>query len=267
MTDPKKSKGGELPPPLKWAGGKRWLVPRLREIYEEHRGCRLVEPFTGGLAVSLGLRPKRAILSDINPLAINFYRWLQSGLVIEFEMHNERRAYYEQRKRFNQLIANGETDSSEAAGLFYYLNRTGYNGLCRFNNSGFFNVPFGSYTRINYVRDFHLYRRELRGWTFRCQDFQRLRLQPRDFVYADPPYDVPFRKYAKLDFTWEDQKRLAHWLARHRGPAVASNQATPRILELYEGLGFTIKTLSAPRRIACTGDRKPALEMLALRNI
>ena len=94
-------------------------------------------------------------------------------------------------------------------------------------------------------------------------DFEDLKLRNDDFVYADPPYDVEFTQYAKQAFTWEDQVRLAKWLAQHPGPVVASNQATDRIVELYSSLGFKLMTLDAPRRISCTGDRTPAREVLA----
>ena len=73
-------------------------------------------------------------------------------------MENETRAFYRQRERFNALLRAGQGETAEAAGLFYYLNRTGYNGLCRFNGSGEFNVPFGKYSRIQYTRDFSTYR-------------------------------------------------------------------------------------------------------------
>ncbi|MDT7924708.1 MAG: DNA adenine methylase, partial [Chlorobiota bacterium] len=66
-----------LEPPLKWAGGKRWLVPYIRRLWAAHRHRRLVEPFCGGLSVTLGLQPERALLNDINPHLINFFRWLQ----------------------------------------------------------------------------------------------------------------------------------------------------------------------------------------------
>jgi len=156
--------------------------------------------------------------------------------------------------------------SKEAAELFYYLNRTGYNGLCRFNQNGEFNVPFGRHKRINYISDFTPYQQVVAKWEFRCGDFQTLELTPTDFVYADPPYDVPFTQYSKEDFRWEDQVRLAHWLAAHDGPVVLSNQATPRIVELYSDLGFHLRFLKAPRRISCTGDRSLVKEVLAVRN-
>ncbi|MGC2277920.1 MAG: DNA adenine methylase, partial [Candidatus Binatus sp.] len=65
---------------MKWAGGKRWLVPRLARLFSPHRYRRLVEPLCGGLAISLGLVPDRALINDITPHAINFYSWLKQGL-------------------------------------------------------------------------------------------------------------------------------------------------------------------------------------------
>ena len=88
-----------------------------------------------------------------------------------------------------------------------------------------------------------------------------------DFIYADPPYDVEFRKYSKEGFDWSDQVRAAQWCSAHRGPVVLVNQATERICALYADLGFRLEFLTAPRRINCTGDRTPAREVLALRNL
>jgi DNA adenine methylase len=226
-----------------------------------------VEPFCGGLAVALGLRPKRALLNDVNPHLINFYHWLKKGLIIDLELENESTAYYEHRERFNRLLSNGEIHTRETAALFYYLNRTGYNGLCRFNRNGAFNVPFGRYKTINYRSDFYPYRKAFKGWKFTKTDFEKIPLLPDDFVYADPPYDVQFTQYAKQGFGWKEQERTASWLARHSGPVVLSNQATDRILELYTKLGYELLFLDAPRLISCTGDRTPAREVLALRNL
>ena len=252
-----------LKPPLKWAGGKRWLVPHLERLWSPYRARRLVEPLCGGLAVTLGLMPARALINDINPHAINFYRRLQRGLRVLIPLRNEPELYYAHRERFNALIRAGAAASSEAAALFYYLNRTGYNGLCRFNRKGEFNVPFGRHKQISYKRDFTDYRSMFADWRFQCGDFAAIKLDADDFVYADPPYDVQFTQYSMHPFGWAEQVRFAQWLAAHRGPVVLSNQATPRILKLYEELGFTLKLLHAPRMISCNGDRAPALEVLA----
>lgn len=257
----------ELAPPLKWAGGKRWLLPTLRPIWAQHAHRRLVEPFTGGMAVSLGLRPANALLNDANQHLINFYRWLQRGLVISIEMRNDKELFYQHRQRFNDLIRVAAADNIEAASLFYYLNRTCFNGLCRFNSRGEFNVPFGRYTKINYVRDFTFYCEAIQTWELPIGDFSQLHVAPGDFVYADPPYDVEFTSYSAGGFTWSDQVRLAEWLAHHPGPVVASNQATDRVLELYRGFGFAIEVLNAPRLISSNGDRTPAQEMLATKGV
>jgi len=256
-----------MTPPLKWAGGKRWLVPHLLPIWTAHAQRRLVEPFCGGLAVALGLGPARALLNDINPHLINFYRQLQRGLQITIPMQNDSALFYASRTRFNALIHDGEAQSAEAASLFYYLNRTGYNGLCRFNSTGAFNVPFGRYTMINYLTDFSAYREVLARWQFSSGPFDILNVQPDDFIYADPPYDVEFTAYSQGGFAWADQVRLAEWLAAHPGPVLLSNQATERIISLYEQHGFTLTFLMSPRRINSTGDRTPAREVLAMRNI
>jgi DNA adenine methylase len=254
-------------PPLKWAGGKRWLVPHLASVWNRHRSCRLVEPLCGGLAVSLGLIPNRALISDINPHSINFYRWLKKGLRITLAMRNDETWFYEQRASFNQLIRDDRAGSKEAASIFYYLNRTCYNGLCRFNSKGEFNVPYGRYKKLIYKTDFTEYISAFAQWDFTCVDFEKIPLQHDDFVYADPPYDVQFTSYSKENFDWDDQVRLAERLARHPGPVALSNQATDRIQGLYRKLGYELTFLTAPRMINCTGDRTRALEVLATRNV
>lgn len=264
-------------PPLKWAGGKRWLVPKLQELWSEIEGDRsitprLVEPFVGGMAVALGLQPQVALLNDANQHVVNFYQCLQAGLTNSLLMTNDADQYLEYRSKFNQLtVDSGQLAAKEhalsktQALLFYYLNRTGFNGLCRFNNKGEFNVPFGKYKTITYSTDFLEYQALLGRWEFSCGDFQAILLRDDDFIYADPPYDRVFTKYSQQDFTWDDQERLAEWLSKHSGRVVVSNQATDRILALYKNLGFRVDTVEAPRRIACNGNRKPALEILAFK--
>jgi DNA adenine methylase len=249
-----------LSPVLKWAGGKRWLVGRLRELIPASR--RLVEPFCGGLAVTLGIEPERALCSDINPDLINLYRHIQQGLVVETEYVNDEATYYQYRTEFNET-----TDLKRKAELFYYLNRTGFNGLCRYNSKGGYNVPYGKYKSITYKRDFTEYVELLSRYEFHCGSYGSLRISSDDVVYADPPYDTPFTKYAKEDFGWQDQCHLVDVLDGVNVPVITSNQATDRIIELYKSHGYDMEIVSAPRRIAANGDRSDAQEMLAWKNL
>ncbi len=257
----------QLSPPLKWAGGKRWLIPKLAKTWKKYPDLRLVEPFCGGLSVALGLQAEKALLNDINFAVINFYQQIQQGLKLDISFENDEATYYRQRKEFNRLNQLGESKNTTAQ-LFYYLNKTGYNGLCRFNKSGGYNVPFGRYKTINYQTDFTPYQSVLADWEFSNEDFEQLEVDENDFIYADPPYDVPFRQYAQQGFDWEDQVRLAEWLIEHKGPVVISNQATERIIKLYKDLGFKLQYLDAPRRISCKADGRNAVkEVIATRGI
>jgi DNA adenine methylase len=248
-----------LRPPLKWAGGKRWLIPTLEKLWAKHSSCRLVEPFCGGLSVALGLQPQKALLNDVNSALVNFYQQIQEGLTLDILLENDEQAYYLRRTQFNEL--NQSVGCNETlAQLFYYLNRTGYNGLCRFNKSGGYNVPFGRYKKINYQTDFMKYQSVLSAWEFSNKDFSELVIADNDFIYADPPYDVPFHQYAQKGFNWDDQVRLAEWLIEHKGPVVLSNQATERVVDLYKKLGFKLKYLDAPRRISCKANGRHAVK-------
>ncbi len=263
----KTDKKSLLKPPLKWAGGKRWLLPILGGIWKDNSSYRLVEPFAGGLAVSLGLQPKKAYLNDTNSHLINFYNQINGGLEIRKKFLNEEDHYYKRRDEFNRCIRRNKINTKQAAQLFYYLNRTGFNGLCRFNNSGFYNVPIGRYKKINYRKNFDEFKGVFEYWKFCNSDFSEMKIKKSDFLYIDPPYDSEFTKYCVKDFTWKDQERLAEWMALFQGPIIASNQATKRVLDLYEKNDFNIVLLKAPRLISSNGDRKPAIEMLAWKNI
>jgi len=260
-----------LDPSLKWAGGKRWLVPEFSELWSKHQHRRLVEPFCGAAAITLGVRPDKALLNDINPHLMNFHRWLQRGLTIDIPMEYDKAFYYRSRSCFNQLANNGGVSSKEAASLFYYLNHTCFNGLCRFNQSGQFNVPFGKYKGVSYQREFGEYQQEYANWTLSAGHFLETAVEPDDFIYADPPYDgdeSAFVGYAGIPFDWQDQVALARWLAQHPGPVVTSNAATERITALYRELGFTLTTRQVARAINSKGDGRSAVsEMLAMRNL
>lgn len=285
-----------LPPNpfLKYAGGKRALVPQIAKYWKPYSDRRLVELFVGSAAVALGLKPEKALLNDLNPHLINLHRWVQKGLEVKLETQNERAFYIEQRRKFNQLIKSGGEASCEAAELLYYFNRTGFNGLMRFNSKGLFNVSFGKYKTTNCITDFSPWQQACDRWEFIFGRSVDVQCQPNDFIYADPPYDsvleIPkndaaeqmvlfpgfeaapkkgsgFTGYSGDRFDWKDQLNLAEQLAAHRGPALISNAATPRILKLYEELGFKIERVMEARNISCDGsDRKPVECVLAFKD-
>ena len=254
-----------LDPPLKWAGGKRLLVPTLKPYYDKFRDRRLVEPFCGGLAVALGLKPERALLNDVNPHLINLYSCIQEGLTLNHPTENTKEAYLHFRSEFNHV--RGYVSRERKAALFYYLNQSGYRGLCRFNQSGGFNVPFGDRKKLKLDHDFIALQNQFSLWLFTNADFENLNTTDNDFIYADPPYDTPFTSYSQGGFDWRDQVRCAKWLAAKRCPVIASNQATDRIIKLYSELGFEIQFIDARRSISCNGDRAKAKEILAFKNL
>lgn len=254
-------------PPLKWAGGKRWLVPYLQPVWSKYQNNRLVEPFCGGLAVSLGLQPQEALLNDINPHLINFYLWLKQGLIPETNFEYTSATYYQYRDEFNRLILDHNEHSKTAAELFFYLNKTCFNGLCRFNKTGKFNVPFGRHSTINYNIDFLSYKEIFKNWSFTVGSYKDIELKSNDFIFSDPPYDVNFRNYTKDGFEWRDQIELTDWLCLHSGPMILCNQATDRIIKLYEDRGFFLIRMEEQIKIKAKGVRTPANVIIATKNL
>jgi DNA adenine methylase len=260
-----KTKSKLIKSPLKWAGGKSSIVPKLMEIWENHRDMRYVDLFAGSAVIPLNLQPKSCVINDSNIHLIDFWRHIKSIPkmmkdipLLPIELQNNEESYYQTRYRFNKYPT--------AAG-FYYLNRTCFNGLCRYNKKGQFNVPYGKYKNVNYITDFSEYQNIIKDWVFLSLDFASLPLDKKDFVFADPPYDDGFTSYTDTGFNWKEQVLLAEKLASHSGISIATNKATTRIIDLYTDLGFDIEIVSMPRRISCDGNRKPVDEMFATKNI
>lgn len=273
-------KDAKLPPILRWAGGKRkhtWLFDAINQVFNPHKN-RLVEPFVGGAAITLEVNPKWALLNDANPYLINLYSQIKRGfgsLGIDpnLKHYTSESSYYRLRDRFNSLrdLPPYMEILQEQAELFYYLNRTGYNGLCRFNQSGEYNTPYGNLAKPKLDHDFEAYRDRFQDWVFTSMDFAEMQIFPNDIVVADPPYDVMEGKqdhdYITGGFAWEDQVRLADWLTSANVPVFACNLATDRIIKLYTERGFDIQFVNAPRAIACNGDRAKVREILATKNL
>jgi DNA adenine methylase len=264
--------------PLLWAGSKKFLLETIRPFWHNYKlrykvdERRIVEPFAGTFAITLGLTPPQALLNDSNYQLMNFHRWIKlNGLPAPIEVSNVETEYYRFRRMFNDCIANQDyADSAIAAYLFYYLNRTCFRGLCRFNAMGQFNVPFGFRKEVHYRSDFKDYQQIYKQWKFKSVDFERLRLQDTDFLYIDPPYHGgkdSFTAYTAGGFSWADQERAAEWAASHKGPVIASNLATPEIVKLYKSLGFKTTKIQAPRRIGGKTAQSTVVEMLAGKNL
>jgi DNA adenine methylase len=258
-------------PLLKWAGGKRQLLPVLAEHYPP-RFSRYLEPFLGSGAVFFDLlnagRLERCEiqLADVNPDLIGCYRTLRdnpelviSELAALEREHRKRgeRCYYEVRdERFNprraELFARDPEKVAEAyppalAAMLIFLNRTGFNGLFRLNRRGAFNVPAGRYTAPRICDDAHL--REVAaalgrtGVTLTLRGFEATLSQARkgDFVYCDPPYaplsrTSSFAHYTAGGFSAFDQRRLQQAVitACARGAqVVVSNSSAQEILRAY----------------------------------
>jgi len=260
----------EPQPFLKWVGGKAQLLAQFDEFLPD-RVDRYFEPFIGGGALFFALQRRRAVISDSNAELINCYQVIRDdveGLIDALKQHQNQQDHYYAVRDWDRAPDFSARAAVERASRIIYLNKTCYNGLFRVNSQGQFNVPFGRYKAISYPADLSAYRPVLTAWSFTCTPFAQIELEPDDFVYADPLYDVQFTAYSSEPFGWQQQELLAQWLSRHHGPVILSNQATPRVIALYDSLGYdTSLRLQAPRMISCTGDRTRAEEVVATRNL
>ncbi len=264
-------------PFLKWAGAKTKLVAAIRDVAPS-RAKRFIEPFAGSGAVGLNLELPENILADANRDLIDVYRelkrdgekFIEECARLFTRANNSAEAFYPLREEFNTT-----TDRRRKACLFIYFNRHGYNGLCRYNSSGGFNVPFGRYDAPYFPRaEMHRFYEFLKMCSLRSSDFREVLAQAGedDFVYCDPPY-VPasktanFTAYSKGGFSPKDQLELAemcHEASRRGAHVVISNHDTPETRQLYEEADECIKLLVS-RRISCDGDnRVKAKELLVV---
>ncbi|MFE8047583.1 Dam family site-specific DNA-(adenine-N6)-methyltransferase [Brenneria goodwinii] len=258
--------------PLKWAGSKARIMETLREHLPA--GKRLVEPFAGSCAVMLNTDYDEYLIADINPDLINLYlciKNLPESFLADargmFDILNDEYSYYQSRLEFNFVI-----DIYRKSLLFFYLNRHCFNGVCRYNKRGEFNVPYGKYKTPYFPeKEIRLFAEKAQRATFLCCDFgETLDLvRPGDVVYCDSPYmptsdTANFTQYHTDGFTKHDQYRLATKLAsvaRSGRPVIASNSRIAADAGLYAG--FEIHHITAPRTISANGNRSRADEVIA----
>jgi DNA adenine methylase len=263
-------------PFLKWAGGKYKVLPKLKEYLP--KGKRLVEPFVGAGSVFLNVEYDHYFLADANADLINLFNLLkkQGPDFIRFCQQyfrpetNQEEAFYALRNEFNET-----KDKKLRSALFLYLNKHGYNGLCRYNASGEFNVPFGKYKNppLFPIDCMKFFLEQIKNATFVRKDFLATmqEAQKGDVVYCDPPY-VPlsdtayFTAYSALCFDEGKQVLLAE-TAREtaaRGvPVLISNHDTPLTRKLYKGA--KIYSFKVGRSISSKTDKRfPVKEIIAV---
>lgn len=231
---------------LKWAGGKYLLIEDIRRYLPS--GDCLIEPFVGAGSVFLNTDYDQYILGDINSDLIDLFNivkerpndFIHDARELFFADANISEVYYLLRNEFNLC-----TDAHRRAVLFLYLNRHCYNGLCRYNLSGEFNVPFGSYKKPYFPElEVYWFAEKARRAVFICEHYQKTlsRAVPGSVVYCDPPY-VPFSTTANFtayhtnSFTLTEQHNLAYLasqLAREsRIPVMISNRDTALTRKWY----------------------------------
>ena len=261
---------------LKWAGGKYGLVEDIQRHLPPAR--KLVEPFVGAGSVFLNTDYDHYLLADINPDLINLYNLLKERpeeYISEAKRwfvaeNNRKEAYLDIRAEFNK------TDDVMYRSLaFLYMNRFGFNGLCRYNKKGGFNVPCGSYKKPYFPEaELEFFAEKAKKATFVCEGYPETfsRARKGSVVYCDPPYaplsnTANFTSYAGNGFTLDDQAALADIAERaatERGiPVLISNHDTTLTRRLYHGAELNV--VKVKRTISRNGSgRNKVDELLAL---
>ncbi|BDR33142.1 TPA: adenine-specific DNA-methyltransferase [Photobacterium damselae] len=261
---------------LKWAGGKYSLVEDIERHLPPAR--KLVEPFVGAGSVFLNTDFEHYLLADINPDLINLYNILKDRpeqfiadakrlFTPEFNCKEE---YLRIRSEFNK-----SHDPYQRSLYFLYMNRHGFNGLCRYNKKGGFNVPFGSYKKPYFPeQEMYYFAEKAKRATFVCEGYQQTfsRARKGSVIYCDPPYaplstTANFTSYAGNGFSLDDQAALAdvaERAARERDIAVLiSNHDTTLTRRLY--IGAELSVVKVKRTISRNGNgRNKVDELLAL---
>ena len=257
---------------LKWAGGKYSLVEEINQRLP--KGKRLIEPFIGAGSIFLNSDFDEYLLNDINPDLIEMYKIVKrkpkqfiadSKLYFQDKFNNEA-TYYQLRDEFNAC-----NDPYQRSLLFLYMNRHGYNGLCRYNKSGGFNVPFGRYKKPYFPeKEILFFAEKSKNATFTCKPYHKLfqYLRDDDVLYCDPPYvplskSASFTSYASEGFTLDDQANLARLARESKCAVLLSNHDTTLTQELYRDA--VCDKIQVSRTISSnSATRQPVGELFAL---
>ncbi len=248
-------------PVLKYRGGKSREIPRFLQ-YIPNDFDRYIEPFLGGGAVYFYLEPENAIINDVNERLMQFYQQLRDNYSemraqldsvqsiyernqAEFKKLKAKKPdervpnaneelYYKMRKLFNH------PDNSYLDGVVYFfINKTAYSGMIRYNNNGEYNVPFGRYPNLNTKMVTEQHSRLLQGAELYSLDYRKIfdMAEKDDFMFLDPPYDCVFNDYGNIDmmngFDEAEHRRLAADFRNLPCRALMVIGKTPLTMELY----------------------------------
>lgn len=269
----------QISPFVKWAGGKKQLLTRLKEHMPSEYN-RYYEPFIGGGALLFSVQPEHAVINDVNAQLLNVYRQLKVNAdeviheiqsMDQVECDQERYKYM--RDAYNHKIAVHELDA-ECAALMIWINKHCFNGLYRVNSKGLFNVPYNNKTGgvsmdEDNLRDIGRYLNEA-SVEIREGDFELACIDANagDFVYFDSPY-IPvsqtanFTDYTKDGFDAEDHTRLAELFRKLTDKGVKvmlSNNNVELIYKLYDG--FNIAPVDVKRAINCDASKRVGKEVI-----
>lgn len=266
-------------PFVKWAGGKRQLIPQIRERMPEKYND-YYEPFVGGGAVIFDLLPANALINDINKALINTYRticnepdaFLKEVNRLDNDMREDgKKYYYYIREHYNDKLMRSEYDV-ELAALFVFINKHCFNGLYRVNGKGLFNVPYNNSRRVSVDEDVIIATSEyLRGVTIIDGDFEQAckNAKKGDFVFIDSPYaplnPTSFESYTKEGFDIESHKRLAKLydeLTARGCYCMLTNHNTELINELYGNKDYKIDVVSVKRMINSDASNRVGEEVI-----
>ena len=268
-----------IAPFVKWAGGKRQLLPQIKERMPEQYN-NYFEPFVGGGAVLFGLLPAKALINDINKALINVYEWikkapeefLQEVNKMDAEMWEDgKKYYYSLREHYNDKLMKAEYDV-ELAALFVFLNKHCFNGLYRVNGKGLFNVPYNN-SRGGSVDEKAIIEisKYLQGIEIKDGDFEDACRDAKkgDFVFLDSPYaplnPTSFESYTKEGFDVESHRRLANLfdeLTARGCYCMLTNHNTALIKELYGNKGYRIDVVSVKRMINSDASNRVGEEVI-----
>ena len=255
-----------IAPFVKWAGGKRQLIPMIKERMPKKYN-RYFEPFVGGGAVIFELAPENALINDINKALINAYRQIcnesDEFLTAVNKLDNEiwedgKKYYYSLREHYNDKLMKSEYDV-ELAALFVFINKHCFNGLYRVNGKGLFNVPYNNSRRVSVDENVILkISKYLQNVTITNGDFEEAlrNAKKEDFIFIDSPYaplaPTSFESYTKEGFDIESHKRLAKLYDKLTDKGcflMLTNHNTDLINELYGNKGYRIDVVNVKRMI------------------